>query len=316
MSYPSHDKTNLSELNVIHIGIAFDQNYVLPFYALLNSILANNADFKINFHFIVSGIGEKEKTTIKDRIVRSGSAVEFYDPDLVQLKNLVLSGSWTSSVYYRLLFPLLIAEEVNTFLYLDCDIIVLKSLGELYNADLSEYPVAAVSDSYVPTQPLIGITEPGGYFNSGVLLIDVKKWNEQQISQKTLAYLEAFPERIKFVDQCGLNAVLKNNWAKLSIRFNLLFSSIPSDISARELKIFLRDKVVIHFTLQRPWNMLCRNRLRNLYFHYLRRSHRVRFSFLAYADFSFKKLPEWFKIRIVEFYIDTPILRKVRQLMK
>jgi lipopolysaccharide biosynthesis glycosyltransferase len=316
MSHPTYDKKNLPQKNAIHIGIAFDQNYLLPFHALLNSILANNSDLKINFYLIVSGINEKEKTTIKNRIVESGGAVEFYDPDLMQLKNLVLSGTWTSSVYYRLLFPLLIPDEVNTFLYLDCDIIVLKSLHELYNSDLSEYPLAAVSDSYVPTQPLIGITEPGEYFNSGVLLINVKKWNKQQISQKTLAYLEAFPERIKFVDQCGLNAVLKNNWAKLSIRFNLLFSSIPSDISARELKIFLQDKVVIHFTLQRPWNMLCRNRLRNLYFDYLRRSHRVMFSFLAYADFSFKKLPAWFKIRIVEFYIDTPILRTIRQLMK
>ena len=53
------------------------------------------------------------------------------------------------------------------------------TLGDLDNID--NYVIGAIYDNYVKTQELIGITEEGQYFNSGVLLIDVKKWIEQNV---------------------------------------------------------------------------------------------------------------------------------------
>jgi lipopolysaccharide biosynthesis glycosyltransferase len=92
---------------------------------------------------------------------------------------------------------------------------------------MNEFPVAAVYDNYVKSQPLLGIFDEGEYFNSGMLLIDVEKWREQNISEKVMEYLLKYPERIKFVDQCGLNAVLNGNWMKLPARFNRIFTYLP-----------------------------------------------------------------------------------------
>jgi lipopolysaccharide biosynthesis glycosyltransferase len=175
---------------------------------------------------------------------------------------------------------------------------------------MEHYPVAAVYDNYVKTQPLIDIVQEGEYFNSGVLLIDVNKWKQQNISEKACQYLLHNPQNILFVDQCALNVVLRNNWKKLDSRFNLMYSSLPDPLDKNQIHGLLKENVVVHYTLQRPWQMLCKNRLRNLYFFYLKRSGADQ-DWHGYADFEVKKIPAWIKIRLNELYFDLPYLRKM-----
>jgi lipopolysaccharide biosynthesis glycosyltransferase len=300
----------------IHVAIAFDSNYLMPFFALLNSILFNRRRSIVHLHLIVSGLSDQDKDDIKHRAAKDFCEVQFYYPDLLALDSLVLSGTWTTSVYYRLLFPFVVDKSVKRLLYLDCDTLVLGDLSQLYYLNLEGYAVAAVADSYVPVQPLIGITEPGQYFNSGVLLMDLDLWNEMRISQRTLEYLESFPERIRFVDQCGLNAILKGAWLKIDNRFNLLYSSIPPGLGKKEALAFLQDTLIVHFTLQRPWNMLCKSPLRFLYVDYLRRAKKIEFSYQAYSDFSLGKVPAWLHLRLTEFYLSKPFLRRIRGVLK
>src|SRR6188768_497913 len=85
----------------IHVAISFDRNYLMPFYALLNSILFNRRNSVFHFHLIVSGLSDHDKTEITDRSGKDSCEVHFYQPDLLPLDHLVLSGTWTSSVYYR-----------------------------------------------------------------------------------------------------------------------------------------------------------------------------------------------------------------------
>jgi lipopolysaccharide biosynthesis glycosyltransferase len=184
------------------------------------------------------------------------------------------------------------------------DTIVIGSLEELFKTDLTNKPVACVYDNYVKKQPLIDLNEEGHYFNSGVMLINVPLWNKLRISERTLQYITDFPEKIRFVDQCGLNAVLKNNWHQLPNKFNLLYSYIPADISKRRFEEFIDDKIIIHYTLQRPWNYLCKNRGRHLYYKYLRLAGKTK----LYSDFSFKKVPAKCIILLKEFYLDFAFL--------
>jgi lipopolysaccharide biosynthesis glycosyltransferase len=166
-----------------------------------------------------------------------------------------------------------------------------------------------VYDNYVVTQPLIGITEENEYFNSGVLLIDIPLWKAQRISEQCFDYLLKYPERIRFVDQCALNAVLKQNWKKLDWKFNVLYTWLPEEATARQLKKFIEDKYIIHFTLHRPWNILCRNRFRTRYFKYLKASPAADKS--RYHDFSRNKIIPLLKLRILEMYMDSPYLKKL-----
>jgi len=291
----------------VHIAIAFDQNYLHPFYALITSILKNNRGASLRFHTIVTGVADEEKEAIRRYVEASDATIAFYAVDEALIKKFVLTSQWTPAVYYRLFFPLLVPESIERLLYLDSDTIVNRPLDGLYNHFLGEHPVAAVPDVYVKVQPLLNIHVEGEYFNSGVMLIDIARWKSQGVTESAIDYLTAYPERILFVDQCALNAVLHQNWQRLPERFNLLFSYLPDDLAASQVGDYLRDKVVIHFTLHRPWDMLSRNRLGYLYFQYLKQSP-VGGKAKRFANFSFGKIPAYLKIKLVHLYFDMPIV--------
>lgn len=294
---------------LLHIALAFDQNYLNQFYILATSIFTTHQKGEIKFHIIPSGIPTNKLKEIENYVSAQGNSIHFYSVDESTIKKFVLVNQWTYAVYLRLFFPLVVPESVSKILYLDVDIVVVNPLYELWALDLGTLPVAAVYDNYVKTQPKIGITQEGDYFNSGVLLIDVPRWNALSISEKTMAYLHHNPDKIMFVDQCGLNAVLKGLWIKLPEKFNFIYSRVPASASLKELNALVKNIVVVHYTLQRPWQMLCRNRLAYLYFDYrslVPRELRGQ----RYTDFSFNKLPALFRIKLLNLYFDLPWLGK------
>lgn len=288
----------------IHLAIAFDQNYLSPFYALLMSILEHNRKNKIVVHAIITGVTDKAQQDIRTLIQQHNGDIHFYEIDQQFVSKFVLVSKWTAAVYYRLFFPFVISPDVKRLLYIDTDVLVVNDLSELYNQNIDPYPVGAVYDNYVKTAPQLGITEDGNYFNSGMLLMDIDKWKEQQISEKAMQFLADYPEKIQFVDQDALNAVLKNNWKKLDWKYNTMYSCIPQDIRKDQLDSFIKDKVVLHFTLQRPWNTLCRNRYRDLYHHYLQISPAENKQ--KYTDYNSSKIVPLLKLRALEFYFDHP----------
>lgn len=299
----------------IHLAIAFDKQYVRHFLALLSSVFESTKKGGLHFHLIAPDVSIEQREGIETYIASHHARVEFYSFDQKVADELVLTGDWTPAVYYRLFFPLLVPVEAGRILYLDSDTLVLNDLSELFHEDMEGYPVAAVYDVYVQEQRLIGVAE-GNYFNSGVLLIDLQKWREQNITEKTLDYLKQYPQKILYVDQCGLNAVLKGNWKHLSARYNLLYSYIPQDISNGDLQRFISDKVIVHFTIHRPWTFLCRNRYRYLYWKYLKMNPLAGRSAIAYSDFSVSKIPEWINIRMIELYFDHAWLRRIWRIVK
>lgn len=298
----------------IHIGSAFDQNYFRPFVALANSILRVHPRGTVFFHLITEGIGLEMQREISQWIEDRGQQIRFYPAWKEQVNEFVIQGNWSHAVYYRLFFPGMLAQRVSRLVYLDCDMIVIRPLFELNNVSLQGCPVGGVWDNYVGTQPSIGILEVGKYFNSGFLLIDVAKWNEEKISEKAAHYLVKHPERIRFVDQCALNAVLIDRWCSLPTRFNLLTSFLPSPLTRSEMRRMLKEVSIFHFTLDRPWHMLSKNRFRYLYKKnfedspFFKQGHTF--------DFALNKIPTWILIRLVEWYHDNERFKKVWRSLK
>jgi lipopolysaccharide biosynthesis glycosyltransferase len=203
----------------------------------------------------------------------------------------------------------MVPEDVKKLLYVDTDIVCVNDLAPLFSTSLEGYPVGAIYDKGVKTAPRIGITEEGNYFNSGVLLINVPVWNEQKISEQVLQFVADHAETIIYPDQDGLNAVLKGRWKKLDWRYNVMHMYIPPAMSSKEKRSFLADKVLLHYTLDRPWKMLCQSQFRGLYHKYLKASpFEVKDK---YVDYSIKKLPHFLKIRAAEVYFDMPIVKKL-----
>ncbi|MCB2379727.1 glycosyltransferase family 8 protein [Hymenobacter sp. BT635] len=294
----------------MHIAIAFDENYLTPVYALLTSIFENNRAESIAVHAIVTGISAAQQEELKHYARIYASDICFYALSENFATDFAIPSSlwWTPAVYYRLMFPSLLPAQVEKFIYLDTDIVVLKALRPLYDTPLDGFPIAAVRD-FVDSRPDLGITAADSYFNSGVMLVDRIAWVQNDITGKCIEFIKHNPEKLKYVDQDALNAVLINKWKKLDSRFNMMLNELPAGVPLKQLLHFLRDTVVVHYTTQnKPWSMIGRNRLRDLYFNYLKKvpkKYRQR-----YNDFTWDRhrIREMIEIRLQELVIDYPVL--------
>ncbi|HNO49145.1 MAG TPA: glycosyltransferase family 8 protein [Chitinophagales bacterium] len=295
---------------MLHLAITLDQNLYIQLFALLSSIISNkNNNTHIAIHCIATGLSAAQLEKITNYLQQNNISINFYEIDERLTKQFYIHNkkSFTAAAYYRLFFTDLVPENVERLLYIDIDTLVLKDLTELYYQNIDNYVIGAIYDNYVKTQELIGITEEGQYFNSGVLLIDVKKWIEQNITQKCIDYLLEYPERIKFVDQCVLNAVFQNNYFKLPIYCNMMYSYLPEKSSKEELNRIKQKITIIHFTLHKPWTMLCKNPYRKLYRYYLQKSPQKNEKVII--DFNYRKIKDLIKIRILELYLYSEFLQ-------
>ena len=135
------------------------------------------------------------------------------------------------------LMKLLIAEHLrghyDKILYLDADLVIAGDVSALFRLDTSTHAVAAVPSGRlwigVPEaekswrlahMQALGMTAPYRYFNSGVMLISVEAWNEQQLTRRTLEFIRKHSEICRLPDEDALNGVLDGDMLELSPIWN------------------------------------------------------------------------------------------------
>ena len=173
------------------------------------------------------------------------------------LKGLGLDARRTEASYLRLALPAAFAGAYRRLLYLDSDVFVQRGdFGALLDVDIGPHPLAAVRDN---TQWRTPGRRPESFrrlglgaapcFNSGVLLIDVAAFNEQEVLERCLAFAASHPPAQIGLDQDLINAVLHGGWAELSPRWNWQYTWASRLFEAME------DANIVHFIGRRkPWN--------------------------------------------------------------
>ena len=106
-------------------------------------------------------------------------------------------------------------ELPDKIIYLDTDVIINNNLEELYNIDIENYELAAVKDALNWTAPRRWFRK--FYFNSGVLLLNLKKIRETGMLEKT-RYL-CKNKKLLYADQDALNLSAKYV-KRLPLKFN------------------------------------------------------------------------------------------------
>jgi lipopolysaccharide biosynthesis glycosyltransferase len=167
-----------------------------------------------------------------------------------------LPPDWGSSVmaYARLALPAMVSDP--RIIYLDSDVIVQGDLSGLWDMDLGDAVIAAgldltakdLSGANLPTREL-GLCQSAPCLNSGVLLMDLQKWREADISGKALRYLRQWPEHASNWDQSALNVVLYGRWHLLDAEWNT-----PAWLADQGAHGCSLDAHVLHFVgPNKPW---------------------------------------------------------------
>ncbi|RZK45188.1 MAG: glycosyltransferase family 8 protein [Hymenobacter sp.] len=299
----------MDEENIIHLALAFDQNFIIPFYVTITSILENNKKNTIFFHVIATGISEEEQQKIEYYVAESNANIKFYKIDLALAESFPISSPhFTAATYYRLFFPALVPANVQRLLYLDVDIVVNKDLLKFYELEIGNFVLAAALDPGMKVRPELNIVQHDSYFNAGVLLINIEKWRRLNITDKAIQYIIDYPERILHDDQDALNAVLINNWFRIDKKLNLQRLSVPN-VSREHLKSFIEGVVIIHYTsYDKPWNRFCTHPLKYLYDFYLSKSPKSILKQYSGLKLAKHLVISYFANSVVSFYTSNPAI--------
>ena len=148
-------------------------------------------------------------------------------------------------------------------LYLDTDTLLANSVLPLFSLDMKGKAVGAVTQNYPYAKESIkrlNYDENKGYFNSGVLLIDLKQWRENNLMKQSIDYCVKNIEYLRFVDQDALNVIFQDNKCELPLCYNIIPANLNSDYyytpeHLDEIKEAVYRPVIIHYASSAPWYM-------------------------------------------------------------
>lgn len=245
----------------------------------LVSLLESNPNLFFNVVIAVTESLGTEETKLRASLASYGNyslvIKPFVVPPGVTLP--ITKRQYTVDAYTRLWAVEFFSEETDKILYLDADMVVMGSIQELWNVALDRYVIAAATIPGSNRCQSLGIPEHYGYFNSGVLLINLERWRSERLCDLLLAYISANSDKIVDVDQDVLNACLYARRLPLPYIWNVIvpffFNYHPLGISAHELSAVRRYARIIHFNSgSKPWHYLCRHPRRAEYWKYLNKT--------------------------------------------
>lgn len=182
-----------------------------------------------------------------------------------------LNGNYLA--YFRFFIPRLVPKKCAVCLYLDIDMLVVGDLRELFALDMGDKCVGVVKDKLNNTKKLRPKSEnlkdiyfTGTYFNSGFLLLNLRAWEQNRITERCFEVMANY--HITLHDQDALNAVVaESQRLELPYCFNLLVHSYSCaickgesmrykfDFTRSAMNLALKNPVILHYTtFYKAWN--------------------------------------------------------------
>ncbi|WP_231459349.1 glycosyltransferase [Pedobacter sp. Leaf132] len=212
--------------NRISIVLVCDDYYAILLGAFLKSIELNHKTEEIIDVYIVDdNISAKSKRKIieslnSDKMKLNWMLMKDIIPENIQLP--LVSNSYPINTYIRVLIPYFIPQHIDKIIFLDVDMIMLEDISKLWNIDIGNKIIGAVSDTIGPIVKTIGAgienhVELGldaneKYFNAGLIVINVDKWKAEKITEKTFEAINNNKKYAALGDQYGLNISLIGQW--------------------------------------------------------------------------------------------------------
>ena len=240
--------------NTIPIFFASNDKYV-PYLDVAILSIVENSSKENNYEIIVlkTDISEENQNKLLKHS-RDNIKIKFYDVNTILepiKKQLPDMFYYTLAAYYRLFietaFP-----QYDKAIYLDCDLVLMTDIAQLFKEDLGNNLVAAAFEqntdrderftNYV--KDIIGIP-PKTYFNSGVMLMNLKEFRNFKVQERFLNMLTTYNFDCLAPDQEYLNTICHGRVKYLPTGWNK--HSFPEPPEG-ELKI-------CHYALaNKPWH--------------------------------------------------------------
>jgi lipopolysaccharide biosynthesis glycosyltransferase len=276
----------------IQVACATNRDWLPHCATMLQSLMAHQRR-PVHVHYLpAEDVTPSLLERLSRMIVRAGAELSVHRVPSDRLSGLDTYAP--PAVWHRIFLPELL-PELDRVLYLDADLIVTDSLLPLWRIDLSDHYVGAVTNVFPSPEwgdrhcAALGLERRELYFNSGVLLMNLRQlrrdgcvqkiqdyalshadhWWSWEVSDGGLRgrvkYVLEHPGRGHFADQDALNRVLARRRLSLHPRWNCMNQIVRPPWSTWSREIFGpeavaeagRNPAILHFSgsaEQKPWH--------------------------------------------------------------
>ena len=245
----------------MNILVTLNEAYLPYLNTLLFSVLYHNPDTYFTVYLLHTSIREEMTEETKNILGTSGELV-MIEAEGHGLDNAPTTEQFPKEMYYRIFAAKYLPNDVDRVLYLDPDIIVNGSLGELYEMPLGDNFFAAASHNGKLMRLIngfrLGLKRGTPYINSGVLLINVKLMRSEQNYEEVFEYIKKKKKKLCLPDQDVISGLYGEriymldshiyNMTDRHYRFNRLFGK------RRDFEWYKTNTVIFHYCgKNKPW---------------------------------------------------------------
>ena len=258
----------LSSDNNIHIFYSCNDGFIQHLCASVASVLHSSGKTdSLNFYILNNNISQENKNKVLNLKKIKNCNIEFIDVNEELFKNCPLNKAFphlTVQSYYRFIIAD-IKPTLDKAIYLDCDTVVIGSLSELWDTELGEKYCGVVQDMnpYGPLEDAKRLNIDAE-FNAGVMLINMKKWNEDAISHKLFEKIKELSDKniLQWLDQDALNCTFDKKvlWISPMYNYQQTAKNKPfyTKYTEKDINHARTNVVVIHYNGQeKPWKERC-----------------------------------------------------------
>lgn len=267
-------KTNLRHVPIV---MCFDDNYCPGGAALLSSICHNSSSE--NFYDVIlfeNDISDSNKRKLQDIIkTHKNITLRFFSFDNLENIRFAPEVAYFSVAAYARLYIPKVMPDYSKVIYIDSDMILKADPALLLNFDLGDSVIGAVIDfplqnsnyslnfeykgnSIVASdyiKNILGIVNLENYFNSGLLILDIKKLN-YGIANSLLEEIEK--DHYFFPDQDILNKICMGKVYYLPLEWNVFSQELLFPIKDKKTELEYRkartSPKIVHFAgSKKPW---------------------------------------------------------------
>ena len=246
-----------------------DNNYCLPTIVAIQSFV-KNAKTQLNWcvYILCDNVAEDNKRMLSLMETESVK-IKIVDVDSSSYVGLEKSYSRVSKASLLKFSIADLLKDVEKALYIDGDVIIRKDISDMFEIDLGSRYAAVIKDGpkdEIPGGKKHSFYGESGYFNSGVMYLNLKKMREDHIPQKLIEYrLNGYNY---FMDQDTFNVVFNGNVIYISVIYDFMLHLISYrnvGFSLRQLIEFYElenyptidslfaDVKIFHYTFDKPW---------------------------------------------------------------
>lgn len=246
------------------IVINTDDKFLQHAMAMLCSLYENNKKHNIVVHVLQKSLSDKSREYLTKLSIKYNNSIIYYDVDESQLQGVQFRKNRPLSMaaYYRLFLSSVLPNDIDKVLYLDCDIIVVTDIEEIFHIEIDDYALAASLDTFPYCQQhrlQLHMEADERTFCSGVMLVNLKYWRDHNVEPGLLEYAKRHREVVYLHDQDVLNYKFKKHWFLLPPKWNRGANTIKPipDYYCKDydIKDYIYNPMLYHFASidVKPW---------------------------------------------------------------